>query len=282
MSSINANPGAMIALQMLKETREEKEEVQEDISTGEEISTAKDNAALWAVSEIMQGDIVGIEAASRSLSIGEATASVASAGAEQITTVLQDMKELAIQAQTGSADYGVIEEQLAFKAEQINSIISSTQFNGTNLLTSDVDGNGSTSLSVAASLDRQGSNAPQLSTITVDSVDFEGHADFDLAGRTSVTDAASAQSALDEINGFLDFAVSGAASLGAKTAQIAEQNDFLGKLSDAMVKGQSEIRDTQMEEAATRLAALDVQTRLGTTSLSIANAAPGSLSALFS
>lgn len=281
MSSINVNQGATIALQMLKDTKDEKDEVQDEVSTGEKVATASDNAALWAVSEIMEGDIVGLEATSQALAIGEAATSVASAGAEQITSVLQDMQQLAIQAQSGTADFSVIEEQLAFKTDQINSIISASQFNGTNLLATDVNGNGASSMTVASSLDRQGSDAPSLSTIEVDSVDFEGSSGFDIDNRTSITDAASAKTALEEINGFLEFAISGAAQLGAKESQISDQGKFVNDLSDAMVKGQSAIKDSQIEDAATRLAALNVQMQLGTSSLSIANSAPASLSALF-
>ena len=127
MSSINNNPGAAIALQMLSKNRIEKEDVQDDVSTGKAVNTAKDNAALWAISEVMENDIGGFEAASRTLSIGEATVAVASAGAEQITNVLEDMKVLAIQAQSGVADFGMIEEQMAAKSEQINSIVGSAQ-----------------------------------------------------------------------------------------------------------------------------------------------------------
>lgn len=281
MSSISHNPGASVALQMLRDTKDEKEEVHEDVATGEEVSTAKDQAALWAISETMQADIGGFEAASRSLSIGEATVAVASAGAEQITGILEEMKTLAIQANSGTADYGIIEEQLAAKAEQIGSVMGAAQFNGVNLLKTDTDGNGGTGLTVPTALSREGSDAPTLSTMTVDSVDFEGSAAFDLAGRTQITDAASARTALTELNGFLDFAIAGAAALGSSATQIQEQNKFLHQLNDATKKGLSDIRDTQMEEAATRLAALDAQQQLQTTGLSIANAAPGALRNLF-
>lgn len=281
MSSISHNPGASIALKMLRDTGQEKEDVQEDVATGEDVSTARDQAALWAISETMAADISGYEATSKSLSLGEATVAVASAGAEQITGLLEEMKVLAFQANSGTADYGVIEEQLAAKAEQINSVIGASQFNGVNLLKTDTDGNGGTGLTVPTALSREGSDAPTLSTMTVNSVDFEGGADFDLAGRTTITDAASARTALDELTGFLDFAIAGTASLGASATQIQEQNRFLGKLNDATKTGLSGLRDTQLEEAAARLAALDAQQQLQISGLSIANANPSALRTLF-
>ena len=281
MTSINHNSGAEVALRVLTEKRVEKEEVQEDISTGKEVDHAKDNAALWAISEVMGSDLAGFEATSSGLNLGEATVAVASAGAEQITSILTDMKELSIRASTGTADYATIEAQLAQKTEQINTIISSSSFNGVNLLATDTDGKGGTGLTVAASQNRSGDNDPTLSTITTDSVDFEGNASFDINNRTTVTDAASARTALAEIEGFLRYATDSAAALGAKGQQMAEQDDFMKKMSDAVKMGISNMTDTDMEDAATRYEALSVQEQLSGLSLSIANASPGSLRSLY-
>ncbi|WIY25149.1 flagellin N-terminal helical domain-containing protein [Parasedimentitalea psychrophila] len=280
MSSINSNSGAAVALQMLGGTVEQKETVQEDIATGKEVNTAKDAAALWAISQVMESDVAGFSAVSGSLSLGEATASVAAVGAERMTEVLQDMKQLTIMASSGAVDYSKIETQMAHKTEQLNSIISSTQFNGVNLLKTDTDGTGSTSLTVAASFDRQGSGTASLATISVDSLDFEGSPSFDINNRTAITDQASAQTALGEIEGFLKYAIEGAAALGASATQMSDQNDFVGRLADSMKVGISAMTDTNMEQASVRLAALTVQQQLGSLSLSIANAAPNSLLAL--
>lgn len=280
MSSINTNSGAVVALQLLGGTINEKEDVQEDIATGKEVNSAKDNAALWAISQVMEADMAGFTAISDSLSLGEATASVAAIGAERMSEVLIEMKQLSIMASSGAVDYSKIEAQMAHKTEQLSSIISSSQFNGVNLLKTDVDGSGSTGLTVASSLDRQGSGTPSLSSISVDSVDFEGSSSFDINNRTAITDQASAQVALGEIEGFLNFAIEGAASLGASVSQISDQSDFISKLADSTKMGISSMIDTDMEESSARFTALNVQQQLGGISLSIANASPLSLLAL--
>ncbi|OIQ33168.1 MAG: flagellin [Alphaproteobacteria bacterium MedPE-SWcel] len=282
MTSINTNQGADIALRVLSDTQMEKEDVQDDISTGKDVDKAKDAPAIWAISEVMGSDLAGFEATSTGLNVAEATVSVASAGAEQITTLLTDMKELSVLANTGTADYATIEKQLAQKTEQINTIISSTSFNGVNLLATDADGSGGTGLTVATSQDRSGSDAPTQSTISVGSADFESSTSFDIDNRTAVVDAASARTALEEIEGFLRFATDSAAALGAGAQQLAEQDVFMDKLSDAIQMGISELTDTDMEDAAARLEALSAQEQLGGLSLSIANASPGSLRSLYS
>lgn len=277
MISTHNNAGALTALQTLSDVNFQLNSVQDSISTGKEINTAQDNAALWAISELMNSDVSGLRAVSDSLSLGEVTTAVASNGAEQITETLTEMRSLAVLASSGLGDFSQIEASLTQKTEQINSIISASGFNGVNLLKTDVDGNGGTSLNVAASLSESGG----LSTLSVDGANFESSPLFDLGSRTKITDAASALTALGEIEGFLSHAIDSSASLGASASHIAEQNQFIGKLSDTITQGVSSMIDTHIEESATKLLALQAQQQLSTTSLSIANSMPDTLRNLY-
>lgn len=98
MTSILTNNSAMIALQTLKTINSNLADTQNAISTGKDIATAKDGSAIWAISKVMEADVAGFNAVSDSLALGESTVAVASAAADQIVTVLTDMKELAISA----------------------------------------------------------------------------------------------------------------------------------------------------------------------------------------
>lgn len=158
MTSILTNNSAMIALQTLKTINSNLADTQNAISTGKDIATAKDGSAIWAISKVMEADVAGFNAVSDSLALGESTVAVASAAADQIVTVLTDMKELAISANSENVDFAKIQADIAERAAQVDSIISAAQFNGANLLATSVDGNaGVTSLSVISSLDRVGS-----------------------------------------------------------------------------------------------------------------------------
>ena len=57
MSSILTNNGAMVALQTLKSVNSNLAKTQAEISTGKTVETAKDNAAIWAISKIMESDV---------------------------------------------------------------------------------------------------------------------------------------------------------------------------------------------------------------------------------
>ncbi|MEP3846775.1 MAG: flagellin [Paracoccaceae bacterium] len=279
MSSINTNNGAMVALQTLKQVNKDLSSTQTQISTGREINSAKDGSAIWAISKVMEADVAGFKTISDSLSVGEATIAVASAGAEQIVSVLEDMKTLAVSANSETADFAKIEAEMAEKQAQITSIIGASQFNGANLLATDVDGSGATGLTVISSLNRVGSGAPTIATIDVATTDLE--ANLDVAGRTAIADVATAATALGEIEGFLETAINGAASLGASSKRVDDQSEFIGKLTDAMKSGIGALVDADMEEASARLQALQTQQQLGIQALSIANQAPQSILSLF-
>ncbi len=274
MSSILTNNSAMVALQTLKTINKDLGSTQSAISTGKEVATAKDNAAIWAVSKVMESDASGFKTIGDGLSLGEATVAVAQKAAEQIVDILTEMKDLIIGAQGENVDHAKIATDLTAKQDQITDIVSGAQFNGHNLLN-----NAGGPLQVLASLDRSGAGTPVPNYITVASVDFETSLDFSNIDVT--TDAASRATSLDEIDTLIGTAVDGAAALGSSNKHIADQGTFVGNMVDSLNSGVGALVDADMEAASARLQALQVQQQLATQSLSIANQAPQNILSLF-
>ncbi|NIZ13521.1 flagellin [Phaeobacter sp. HF9A] len=280
MSSILTNNGAMVALQTLQTVNRNLTETQNAISTGKKIETAKDNAAVWAISKTMESDIAGFEAIEEGLSMGDATVAVASAGAEQIVEKLVEIKELVVSAQAENVSHSKIQTDIDSKVAQIESIISAAQFNGANLLKDTIDGT-ATEMGVLASLDRVGAGGTVSGVdITIAAQAFESNLNLGTS-LTTITDTTTAESALAEIESFLQIAISGAAELGAASARIEDQSMFVADLVDSMTLGVSAMTDTNMEEASARLSALQTQQDLAVQSLGIANEAPQALLQLF-
>jgi flagellin len=88
MSSILTNNSAMIALQTMKSISANLSKTTSDISTGKTVATAKDNAAVWAISKVMEADVAGFKGISDSLALGSSTVAVARQAAETVTTLL--------------------------------------------------------------------------------------------------------------------------------------------------------------------------------------------------
>jgi flagellin len=154
MSSILTNNSAMVALQTMKGINSQLAETQSQISTGKSVASAKDNAAVWAISKVMESDVQGFKGISDSLSLGSSTVSVARKAAEAVTKLLTEVKGKIVAAQEDNQDRTKIQTDIDALVDQINTVVGSAQFNGLNLV------NGSrTSVDVLSSLDRDSSGA---------------------------------------------------------------------------------------------------------------------------
>lgn len=166
MSSILTNNSAMVALQTLKSINKGMATTQNEISTGKSISSAKDNSAIWAISQVMQSDVKGFGAISESLSLGSSTVAVARNASEQITDLLTDVKSKVVAAQESNVDRDKIQADIAALRDQISSIAGAAQFNGLNLLSGTAD------VEVLSSLDRASDGTVSASNITVERHDL--------------------------------------------------------------------------------------------------------------
>jgi len=149
MSSILTNTSAMVALQTMKGINANLNKTQADISTGKSVATAKDNAAVWAISKVMESDVQGFKGISDSLAVGNATLTVARSAAESVTKLLTDMKGKIVAAQAENVDRGKIQTDIDALTKQIESVVGAAQFNGLNLVNGSQD-----SINVLSSLDR--------------------------------------------------------------------------------------------------------------------------------
>lgn len=167
MSSILTNAGSMVALQTLKSVNANLSKVQNEISTGKSVASAKDNAAVWAISKVMEADVKSFKGISDSLALGESTVAVARKAAETVTDLLTQMKGKIVAAQESNVDKGKIQTDIAAVRDQINSVVGAAQFNGLNLV------NGTnTTVDVLASLDRQADGTVATSSISVAAQDL--------------------------------------------------------------------------------------------------------------
>lgn len=154
MSSILTNNGAMVALQTLKSINTNLSKTKDLISTGKSVGSAKDNAALWAISKVMESDLNGFKAISSSLSLGQSTVSVARQASERVTDLLTQMKEKIVASQEQNVDRVKIQSDIDALRDQISGITTASQFNGLNLLSNRETAEGSGSVNILASLDR--------------------------------------------------------------------------------------------------------------------------------
>lgn len=185
MSSILTNTSAMVALQTMKGINANLSKTQSDIGTGKDVASAKDNAAVWAISKVMESDVEGFKGISDSLSVGSATLTVARNASESVTKLLTEMKGKIVAAQAENVDRAKIQTDVDALTAQIESVVGAAQFNGLNL----VDGS-RTTVNVLSSLDRS-STGVTSSNITVDAQNLSTTAGAALTAGGGTLSAAS-------------------------------------------------------------------------------------------
>ena len=161
MASILTNSSAMVALQNLRSINSNLNDVQEQISTGKKISSAKDNAAVWAISKVMESDVQGFKNIKESLSLGESTVAVGRNAAETVSDLLTEIKGKIVAAQEENVDRAKIQTDIDALTSQIKSVTGAAQFNGLNLVS------GTDDISVLSSLDRSSDGSVASSSLTV-------------------------------------------------------------------------------------------------------------------
>lgn len=151
------------AQRQLNKSQLTQNEAMERLSSGLRINSAKDDAAGLAISTGMQSQIRGLNQAVRNSNDGISMAQTAEGSMDEMTNILQRMRELSVQAanDTNSTDNKAsIQQEVDQLYEELNRIADTTKFNGTNLL----DGsNSSTTLQI-------GANSGESLTFTIDAV----------------------------------------------------------------------------------------------------------------
>lgn len=163
MSSILTNNGAMVALQTMKQINRNMSGVQSQISTGLKVGNAKDNAATWAISKVMESDVAGFKTIQDSLSLGSSTVNVARNAAETTVKLLSEIKEKIVGAQEQNVDRAKIQTDISQLRDQISAVVNSAQFNGLNM----VNGQATSPVSILSSLDRSAGGTVQSGTIEI-------------------------------------------------------------------------------------------------------------------
>lgn len=130
MASILTNTSAMVALQNLRTINSNLVDTQSQIATGKKIANAKDNAAIWAVSKVLESDVAGFKAISDSLNLGLSTLSVGRNAAETISNLLTGLRGSIVAAQEENVDRSKIQNDVESTVSQIQSIVDSARFNG--------------------------------------------------------------------------------------------------------------------------------------------------------
>jgi flagellin len=272
-ASINTNVAAMLAIQNLNRTQSELTVSQTRISTGQKVSSAKDNGAIFAIAQNQRGSSQALNAVRESLQRSQSTVDVATAAGETISDLLNQMKEKALAAadtQLNTASRNAMNADFVSLRDQITKAVNNSSFNGKNLINS-------TATNIEALADESGTSKI---TVAAQSLALGGSNVTVTAART-ITNTTDAATALGEVNASIQNLSLALAKLGSGSKSLATHLSFVNKLQDAIDAGVGNIVDADLAKESAKIQALQTKQQLGFQALSIANQGPSSLLSLF-
>ena len=137
MTVINTNTAATVTANSMKTNARAMEQTMERLSTGKRINSASDDAAGLAIETRMDSQIRGLQQASRNANDGISLLQTADGAASEMNNMFQRMRELSVQAQTGTLgteDKDNLNQEFAALATEIDRIVTDTTFNNKNIL----------------------------------------------------------------------------------------------------------------------------------------------------
>ena len=172
MTVINTNTAATITTNALAKNERAMHTAMERLSTGKRINNAGDDAAGLAISSRMTSQINGLNMAARNANDAISMIQTADGALIEATNMLQRMRELVIQAASGTMgtnDVSALNVEFEGLRDQIQEIAKNTEWNGTKLL----DGSIGTSTAVSFHV---GANASQTISVTFNDLNTDSHA----------------------------------------------------------------------------------------------------------
>lgn len=139
---INNNISAVITNNQLLRNENSLTDVMERLSSGFKINHAKDDPSGMAISSKMKAQIDGLDQASTNASNGQSVLETADGALQEVTSMIQRMRELAVQAANDTnaqTEKNAIQLEIANLKSEIDRVSSTTEFNTKTLLDGSLD-----------------------------------------------------------------------------------------------------------------------------------------------
>ena len=272
MPVINTNVNALYSQNAMKTNARAMGTTMEQLSSGARVNSAKDDAAGLAIGQNMTSQIRGLNMAVRNLNDGINMLQTAEGAMIEQTNMLQRMRELAVQATTGTysdVQRGYLDLEYQALSSQIGKIAADTKWNDQNLLT----GTGGTASGTFTYQTGQASGqtiAVTISAMTVAGLGFSG----------AITTAASAAPTILIIGNALEKINVQRAAIGAAINQMTYASDNVTNIASNTTQSRSTIMDTDYALATTQLSKTQIVQQAATAMLAQANQQPQAVMAL--
>ena len=302
MTVINTNTAATITANALTKNERSMSQTMERLSTGQRINSAADDAAGLAISSRMTSQINGLNMAVRNTNDAISMVQTADGALVEVTNMLQRMRELAVQASTGTlsaTDNDALDTEFHALRQEINRVALNTEHNGSAVFASadasatsfQVGANASQTIDVtfnnfqtlsSSTATGDGSDTTQANskfggTLLDTTGNGTGDDDFGALRLDTATLATAAIYGLDDAIEAVNLE---RASYGAAINRLEYAADNLAIVSQNTSASRSRILDADYASETTELARTQIIQQAGTAMLSQANQQAQSVLAL--
>ena len=231
MQAINTN-------RMLGQNVKAVAKATEKLSSGYQVNRAADDAAGLSISEKMRNQIRGLNQSVKNAEDGVSLIQTAEGNMNEIHSILQRMGELATKAANDvndADDRTTINDEMQELIDEIDSIASKAEFNGTKLLNGEMEGSSAKYLQVGA---KSGENMKiEISTMTASALGVKS---------VAISKHSAASAAMSAITEAIKEVSKSRSKLGAKQNRLEYTINNLENYSENLTSAESTIRDTNM------------------------------------
>ena len=265
---INNNISALNANRQLNLTGNSMTKTIAQLSSGQRINTAGDDASGLAVSEKMRSQYRGLQQATRNAQNGISFIQTTEGYLNETTNIMQRMRELAIQSANGiysDTDRALIQIEVNQLVSEVDRIASQAEFNKMNMLTGRFAADSQTPMTFHI-----GANMDQRVSINIGAMTA---ANLQVGGDTpiSISSVETANQALGRIDEGIQMVVAQRSELGAVQNRMESMVKSLMIATENTIASESVIRDADMASAMVAYTREQILQQTGAAMLANAN-----------
>ncbi len=240
---ISTNVSALQTLNNLNKATQNIEHLTKVLSTGKRINSAADDPAGFQIANRMKTQLSSFEAAKQNISYGQSLNNVTDAGLGNASSVLQEMKKLAVQAGNGTlstSDREALQKTFQEFQKQYDSVIEDSTIFDKNLL------KGGDNIHI-----QSGINAGQTNELTaVDARSTTLQVD---SGSINLNTVADVDNAIDQLDQAINKIGEYQATTGAQASGLEARMRITNNTMENTQKSLSRIEDADMAKEASKL-----------------------------
>ena len=270
--NVNTNVTSIIAQRNLNRTQSMQQKSLERLSTGMRINSAADDSAGLAISTKFKSQLRSMDQAQRNANDGISLIQTAEGALDQMGDILGRARELAVQSSNGTlttSDRSFIDSEFRSLVNEMDRIVSTTEFNGRKLL------NGSASAGVSFQVGANNTSNDRI-TVSITNVGTKkiGSSTTNSLFSQSLSTASKAQASLSVIDDAISDLSTVRAKLGSAQNRLDVSIENLGSGIENLSAANARIRDVDVAKETANMTKGQILVQAGISVLAQANQSP--------